>query len=929
MKRVWLLLLLLAAWPRTAPAQAQQPTMLIVAAGHSTIVAWPGVTAAYSTEPDTVQADAVPGGVRLTGKAPGEANVILVVIGGTRTLSVTVPAPPHSSSGGGGGGNIGAGQTVEFGNYEVRYSSDPTQITNIEDVTQIAGERQIHLQLMNTNIFPANDQAPVGFPLLSYQISHPGRTLTLVDQLLDNSPLTINQAFLRGVHYQTGKWEFHAGITSAATFQDFLLPSNRYEIAGLSRHFLLNKYSSLEGNLYYMSTDTSVNTDATPGPLATLYYQYHRANSLDAVAEIGVGNGYGVSGQIDRERKTQALHAFFQYQSPKVATFSLSSLHGRIANFNWQKQFGAHFLSSASASDTDVNLPDDKQQVDTATLNQTFAVTRHVGLMGGFISSRFLAVLPAAPTIDSAGYFLGPQLQWQRFGGSFQFQQQKNSGNNPDSTDWNFSAQTTISHLGISANFVTQTETPVLAPIQSSTEPDLRDELNRESAAALNPADIGRFFQQTSRLSAHGFIQPVTFGLATRRDQYGLNLQWATPKTGQLNFNGMINSSEGGNMPSLRLAIGSVTWTRKFGVANTLNASFSLSRSTTSGQSTFQPLEQFSFQHQLNSVPRFFMPGRRGAISGHVFVDNNYTQAYQSGDTPLPGVLIYLDGRRTTHTDAQGYYVFHGVPYGTHSIEAHYQSSRAFYYTSGSPKSVPVGGTADFGISFARGRIFGSFTNDAGIGIQVRLALQGPGIQRDLTTDGDGSVEVDGLPYGTYTVTADPSSLPPGYSLSDLNDQTVVLTATQAAHFNFRIKAQRSISGRVQLFDPATGKTQPLAGATVSLGSGQTVVHTDSEGRYLFRQLPAGTYDVTVVHDGKLWTRSVELDPTPDVATDVNITITRPSQPASEPALPAEPPPASRRPRRERQPPRQREQSRKRETVPAAAQPASAGTVRP
>ncbi|MGA7887021.1 MAG: carboxypeptidase regulatory-like domain-containing protein [Acidobacteriaceae bacterium] len=929
MKRAWLLLLLLGAWPRLAPAQAQQPTMLTVAAGHSSIVAWPGVTAAYSTDPDTVQAEAVPGGVRITAKAPGEANVILVVIGGTRTISVTVPAPPHSFSGGSGAGNIGPGQTVEFGNYEVRYSSNPTQITNIEDVTQIAGKRQIHIQIMNSDIFPANDQAPVGFPLLSYQISHPGRSLTLVDQLLDNSPLTVNQAFLRGVHFQTSKWEFHAGITSVATFQDFLLPSNRYEIAGLSRHFSLNKYSSLEGNLYYMATDTSVNTDSTPGPLATLYYQYHHLNSLDAVAEIGVGNGYAVSGQIDRERKTQSLHAFFQYQSPKVATFSLSALHGRIANFNWQKQFGPRFLTVASASDTDVNLPNDKQLVDTATLNQTYTVTKHIGLSGGLVTSRFAAVLPAAPTITSAGYFVGPQLQWQHFGGSLQFQQQNNSGNNPDSTDWNFTAQTTISHLGISANYVTQTETPVLAPIQSSTEPDLRQELNRESAAVLNPVDMGRFFQQTSHLSAQGFIDPVTFGLATRRDQYGLNVQWANQKTGQLNFNGMINSSEGGNMPSLRLTIGSANWTRKFGVTNTLNASFSLSRSSTPGQIQWQPLEQFSFQHQLNSIPRFLVPGHRGIISGHVFIDNNYAQAWQSSDTPIADVLIYLDGRRTTHTDAHGYFVFRGVPYGVHSIEVHYQSSRAFYYTSSSPKSVPTGGTADFGISFAKGRIFGSFTNDAGAGIQVRLALRGPGIQRDIATDNDGTVEVDGLPYGTYTVTPDPSSFPPGYSLSDLTDQTIVLTATQAAHFNFRIKAQRSISGRVQLFDPATGRTQPLAGVTVALGSGQTVVHTDSEGRYLFRQLPAGSYDVTVVHDGKLWSRSVELDPTPDVAADVNITITQPSSPASEPALPVEPPPASKRPRRERPRPRDREQSRKREAIPPAAQPASAGTVRP
>jgi hypothetical protein len=904
MKWTCLLLLLAAAWPPRAAAQAQQPVDLVVEAGHSLVIARPGVTAAYSLDPGTVEADAIPGGFRITGKMPGQTTVILVTIAGTRNVGVTVPEPPHANFPGMAGMG-GAGQTIEFGHYEVRYNSGPTQISNIEDVTQIAGERQIHVQIMNTDIFPASGEAPVGFPLLSYQISHPGRSLTLVDQMVDNTELTMKGILLRGVHLQTGSWEFHAGITSVTEFQDFLLPSNRYEVASLSRHFHLNRNSALEANLLYFATNTSVNTGATPGPLATLFYRYHRLHGLDATAEIGVGNGFAVSTQVGDETKTESVNGSFHYQSAGIASISLGALHGRTADFSWQGRLSHRLQVNAMGTDTDVNLATEKQLVDTVTVNQVYKITSHLGITSGLLASRFISILPSAPAIRSAGYLAGPQLQWNRFGGSFLFEQENNSGHNPDSTSYQFNAQTSLSHLNVSAYYDTQTETPVLAPVQSSTQPDLRQTLNYESEVALNPLQMSQFLRQTNGLSAQGFIQPVTVGLASRRDQYGLNLQWAQNRTGQINFNGLVNTSEGGSVPSLRLVSGGIVWTRKIGNVNVLNAGFSLYSSATGGQRTLQPLEQFSWQHQLNSVPRWLVPGRRGSISGHVFVDNTYMQAYRTGDTPIPGVLIYLDGRRTTHTDSRGYYVFRGVPYGVHSVQADYRDSRAFYLTSGSPKSVPMGATADFGISFAKGRIFGSFT------------------------DGDGHVEIEGLPYGTYTVIPDPSSLPPGYSLSDLTDQTIVLTAKQAAHFTFRIKAQRSISGHVQLFDPSTGKAQPLADAIVSLGSGQLVAHTDSEGRYLFRQLPAGSYKVSVVHDGKIWSRPVELDPTPDTATDVDIMITQPSSsPVSEPAAPLEPPPPLHRQRR-REPRHRRLQSGKRETAPPPAVPGSAGNDRP
>lgn len=875
-------LLLLAVWALPLCGQVRQTPVFTVAAGSSIVVPRPGVTAAYSIDPGTAEAEAVPGGFRLTGKTPGQTTVIVVTLAATQAVAVTVPLPPHAHI----AGVRGAGsedQTVEFGDEQIRYNNNPNEFAGVEEVTQIAGERQIHVEIMNTDVFPSSGESPVGFPMLSYSISRPGHDLTLMDQLVDNTPLTLDHIYVRGVHLRQGAWDFQTGITSLTAFQDFLLPSNRWEIAGLSRNFRLNSHSFLRGSFYYFSTNTTANPGATPGGIGTIYYQYARPRGIHLSAELGIGDGVALAATFQRDGKKQQIQGEFYYQSPRIATLAMTELHGRTANFNWSRQFSRRWQSTFYVIDTDVNLPIEKQQVDSASLNQTYWLTHHVGATAGMVASRYISILPSAPTVSSAGYVFGPQLQWKYLGGSFQYQRQNNGGSNPPSNGFMYNVHSRLGSLNASAFYDTQSETPVLSTVQSSAVPGLSQALSWQSQAAAGASQMSQFLQQTSVLSTQGYIPPITVALATLRDQYGISLQWASRRAGQLNFNGLVNTSEGGGMASERLSTGGLIWTRKLGESNLVNVGFSLYRSTSAGSTTLQPVEQFSLQHQIDSIPRWLVPGRRGTISGHVFVDKTYAQVYQKGDTPIPGVLIYLDGRRSTHTDSNGYYAFRGVPFGMHSVEADYRGDRSYFFTSSSPRSVAIGATADFGISFAKGRIFGSFVNDAGDGLQVQLSLTGPGIQRDIQTDGDGQVEVQGLPDGTYTLHPIDTSLPPGYSLGELADQTVRVTAAQAGHFTFRIHAQRSISGRILLLDPRTGKRLPLAGLSVSLGPDGPAMRTDSDGRYLFRHLAAGSWQVTVAHDGNVWRRSVPLNSGPDIETGVDITIVDAARPVATP----------------------------------------------
>jgi hypothetical protein len=882
-----LVLLLAALCVQRAPAQVQKPEDVVVDLKHSSLIARPGVNAAYSMDTNIVQADAVPGGVQLTANSPGTTTVVLVTASGVQTFGVTVPQPLRERSNGA-GGFVFEGQTVEFGQFEFRYNNNPNQISNLQNVTQVVGNREIHVQVMNDDIFPASDESPVGFPLLSYEISSPGNRLTLMDRMMDNSSLTMTGAMLRGFHLEHGPWEYHAGITSVTQFQDFILPSNRYEVAGVSRHFKLNDHSSLEGNLFYFDTDKSVNTSATPGAIATAYYQFRRGQDLHATAEFGVGHGIGFAGKLDKDSAKQHAHAEFSYQSPQLASLSLNQIPGRKANISWQERFNKRLQTQFFASDTEVSLATEKQLIDAATLTQTFWLTPHLGLAGGATGSRFISTLPLAPTVRSAGYLAGPQLLWKHAGGSFEIQKLQNSGGTPSSTNYQVTAQTSLAHLNVSGYFNSQTETPVFTTVQSPL-PSLQLVLQRESETALGPAAMAQFLRQTTVLTTQGYMQTLAVTTAAKRAQYGGTIDWTNARAGHLTFSTLINTSSGGattsssgsstSAPNARLVSGGVVWTRRFGTRNLVNAGFSLFRITSGTQSTLEPVEQFSLQHQLNSVPRWMVPGRRGSIEGHVFIDADFRQIFKPGDASLGNVLVFLDGRRSVRTDKNGYFIFKGVPWGVHRVEADYRDPRPFYMTSGSPKTVSTGGSADFGVSFAKGRIFGKFTNDAGTGMQVELVIDGAGLHRQESTNGDGLLEIGGLPDGSYTIHPMTSSLPPGYSVADLADQTIQVSAQQAGRFQFSVTAQRSISGHVRLFDAATGKSAPLDDAEVSLAPAQHTTHSDHAGRYLFRQLAAGAYTVTVNYQGRPYSRAVQLAPEPDIETDIDIVITRSAPP--------------------------------------------------
>ncbi|MGZ4900843.1 MAG: carboxypeptidase-like regulatory domain-containing protein, partial [Candidatus Angelobacter sp.] len=116
-----------------------------------------------------------------------------------------------------------------------------------------------------------------------------------------------------------------------------------------------------------------------------------------------------------------------------------------------------------------------------------------------------------------------------------------------------------------------------------------------------------------------------------------------------------------------------------------------------------------------------------------------------------------------------------------------------------------------------------------------------------------------------------PDSYPPGYALQDLAAQTVAVESGKPASTQFTVKALRSVAGRVLVYDKATLQTVPLTGAVVRLKEVSMEVKTGPTGAYIFRNLAAGTYTVSIEHDGKEIMRTAAVPSGPANIRDIDL----------------------------------------------------------
>jgi SdrD B-like domain/Pilus formation protein N terminal region len=388
----------------------------------------------------------------------------------------------------------------------------------------------------------------------------------------------------------------------------------------------------------------------------------------------------------------------------------------------------------------------------------------------------------------------------------------------------------------------------------------------------------------------------------TRNTEVGANIQASLRR---IDFAGEAVYSTGafGSTPQRDLRT-TVAGNLKLDAANSLQLTFSRSFAFAGGGD--QTAITFGYVHCFGSgsnggfqFSRLFGIGR-GRIRGRVFMDHNADGLQNAGEQGLAGVKIQLDGRKTSTTDAQGYFNFEALEPGdfeiallTNDLGITLRASTAtLHRVSLSPRQ-----TADlaFGLTNAgevAGRIFNDLlltgqhdSKDAPGLKDVLLKLYVPDDapaenRRSFTriTDHNGQYEFRGLPPGQYILDVDPNTVPANFRLPRRTSWVLTLAPLQRLYLDLPFAAERAISGLVYIdkdndgqFDAA--KDSVVEGARIVSGRAEAVSTRD--GLYLLRNLPAGKLELEVHSRAGLTVTKIrlELGPEPTLRTGVNLRI--------------------------------------------------------
>jgi protocatechuate 3,4-dioxygenase beta subunit len=312
-------------------------------------------------------------------------------------------------------------------------------------------------------------------------------------------------------------------------------------------------------------------------------------------------------------------------------------------------------------------------------------------------------------------------------------------------------------------------------------------------------------------------------------------------------------------------------------------------------------IDGFSLIHGQSGLNYDFGELLPAKVSGYVYVDANNNGIFDTGETPISGVVLTLldsSGKstgKTASTDSTGYYHFDNLAPGTYGVS----EAQPNGYLDGLDKAGPVGGAAHNpgdlidGIPLASGTTapqnnFGELlpakvsgyvyvdANNNGIfdagetpisGVVLTLLdSSGNSTGKTATTDSSGYYHFDNLAPGTYGVSeAQPAGYLDGldkagpvggaaHNPGDLIDGIPLASGASAPQNNFGELLPAKLSGYVYVdannngvFD--AGET-PISGVVLTLlnSSGQSTgktATTDASGYYEFANLAPGTYGVS------------------------------------------------------------------------------------
>jgi hypothetical protein len=837
-----------------------------------------GATAAYSLDESLAAATAENGLVSITGKQPGTTHVVVITTAEVQTLEVLVTTPPlHYPPGFIMPVNVQ--EMAQSGYSEATYYSNPELIQNQLDFVKVHGDDRTNVHIVETTLLGPLEQGQSRTALTSafYQVTTPRRNITLLDQYVDESPLTLNGAIVRGFHMRQDNWFLHAGYTAVATFQGLFLPTQPELVVGGGYRFPLTMHSSVTAAWYHIQVPSS-DLIGHSGDIATVSYKYSPRELFWLIGDIGISHGIGATGRLSYQNGRDNITALARYEPMQFASLGSNNFRGLHTDFAWTRHVTPNVDFALTFYKDNLTLPGLKETTVSGTANFRYQFTRHWAATGGANGSSFQTLVPLSPAIRSLSLPAGFTFQSKYFGGTGQYQFAVTPGSESSNQQFRASLRSGWGAFAFAGYAERDTNAPTLNFILGQVA-GLQQELQQLGITATSVQQVDELLSSNSFMIAAGYIKGVTINLVPVRTQIGGSADWSSRgrHREQLSYSFLMNDNhllQG----SSKDAENSLSYSQSVTHLDDLSLSVSVLGVKSPGDSQqLAPLCSIAWTHQFQRVPKFIVPERHGTIAGSIFRDDQSTGIWERNMKPIPGVEVLLDGQRSTITNVDGSYRFANVPRGTHRIAALYASKEPFFFTTASDVEVSENAIVNFGIGYSLSGLMGQVWNDARQGISgITLFIRNHELEWRVTTEADGSFFVSALVAGQYEVQLDEDSLPVGYSAdTQAKPQQITVGASAPGTAAFTLRAFRSISGQVLTYDAVTGRYIPVVGAQVILRDPATSSVTDGSGRYLFQNLAAGSYAVSVQSEAQTSTRTLHLGSQPVALINVDFQIKR------------------------------------------------------
>jgi 5-hydroxyisourate hydrolase-like protein (transthyretin family) len=251
---------------------------------------------------------------------------------------------------------------------------------------------------------------------------------------------------------------------------------------------------------------------------------------------------------------------------------------------------------------------------------------------------------------------------------------------------------------------------------------------------------------------------------------------------------------------------------------------------------------------------------RGGTVSGRVF---------DRGRRPVPQVHVSLtsgsESPRSTLTDESGSFEFEAVPpRATLIVQPIGQPQTVVDVAVDADGRKTLAITIDDHDASLRGRVVDTYGDPvAGARVRVEATNRDARLGSSVVSARDGTFEISGLPDPPYSVRADHANYAPSPAVH-------VTDPAQAVQLT--LDSGQPVTGTV--LDRSSG--EPIAGARVSLrrGGQSDRVDTDRQGRFEFRRVARGTYQLVADASGHLsQTRALEIEGERRLAPEVEFEL--------------------------------------------------------